>query len=212
VLQAKLLRVLEEKEYEPLGATVTIKADVRIVAATNKSLPELVEEGVFREDLLYRLDVLKITLPPLSSRREDIPPLVEHSIRRFSGRSGKDIERCSEDVLRLLVKYEFPGNIRELENIIEHAFVLCRGPVIELEHLPEGVVARALISDDGVAGNADTPLRHAEAAAIIEALRKHNGSRCDTADYLGVNKTTLWRKMKKYGITYLRPKDKNTPA
>jgi transcriptional regulator with PAS, ATPase and Fis domain len=212
VLQAKLLRVLEEKEYEPLGATVTIKADVRIVAATNKSLPELVEEGVFRKDLFYRLNVVKITLPPLSSRKEDIPLLAEHFIPRLNEKTGKSIERCSDDVIRLLMKYDFQGNVRELENIIEHAFVLCRGPVIELEHLPEGVVARALISDDGVTGNTDTPLRHAEAAAIIEALRKHNGSRRDTADYLGVNKTTLWRKMKKYGITYLRPKDKNTPA
>jgi len=212
VLQAKLLRVLEEKEYEPLGATRTISADVRIVAATNKSLPELVEEGVFREDLFYRLNVVKITLPPLSSRREDIPLLVKHSVRRLSQRTGKGIERCSDDVIRLLMKYDFPGNIRELENIIEHAFVLCRGPVIELEHLPETVVARALISDDGAAGTADTPLRHAEAAAIIEALRKNNGNRLDTAAYLGINKTTLWRKMKKYGITYLRPKDKNPPA
>ncbi len=212
VLQAKLLRILEQKEYEPLGATTTVNADVRIVAATNKSLLELVGRGLFREDLLYRLDVFKITLPPLSSRREDIPLLLQHSIRRFSARTGKDIERCSDDVIRLLMKYDFPGNIRELENIIEHAFVLCLGPVIELEHLPEGVVARALISNDNEAGTADTPLRHAEAAAIIEALRKHDGNRLDTAAYLGINKTTLWRKMKKYGITYLRSKDKTPPV
>ena len=214
VLQAKLLRVLEEKEYEPLGGTTTVKADVRIVAATNKSLPKLVAEGVFREDLLYRLDVVRVALPLLSSRRDDIPLLVEHFIRRLGERTGKSIEGASTDVLDLLMRYDFPGNVRELENIIEHAFVLCHGPTIKLEHLPDGVLARASKSGGGAPATADTPLGHAEAAAIIGALRKHRGNRRETASYLGINKTTLWRKMKKYGITYLPPKEPpgNSPA
>ena len=211
-LQAKLLRVLEEKEYEPLGATTTVKADVRIVAATNRSLSELVKQHMFRSDLFYRLDVVKVVLPPLSSRREDVPLLVEHFIRRLNEKTGRRIEQRSDDIIRLLMKYDFPGNVRELENIIEHAFVMCHGPVMELEHLPERVLARASKSEDDGAGMADSPLHHAEAAAIIDALRKHDGNRRETAAYLGINKTTLWRKMKKYGITYLRPKDKDTPA
>jgi len=211
-LQAKLLRVLEEKEYEPLGATTTVKADVRIVTATNRSLSELVEQHLFRADLFYRLDVVKVVLPPLSSRREDVPLLVEHFIRRLNEKTGRRIERRSDDIIRLLMKYDFPGNVRELENIIEHAFVMCHGPVIELEHLPERVLARASKSQDDGAGTADSPLHHAEAAAIIDALRKHDGNRRETAAYLDINKTTLWRKMKKYGITYLRPKGEDTPA
>ena len=185
---------------------------MRIVAATNRSLSELVKQHLFREDLFYRLDVVKVSLPPLASRREDVPLLVEHFIRRLNERTGKRIEGRSDDIIRLLVKYDFPGNVRELENIIEHAFVMCHGPVMELEHLPERVLARASKSEDDGAGMADSPLHHAEAAAIIDALRKHDGNRRETAAYLGINKTTLWRKMKKYGITYLRPKDKDTPA
>jgi PAS domain S-box-containing protein len=211
-LQAKLLRVLEEKEYEPLGATTTVKADVRIVAATNRSLSELVKQHLFREDLFYRLDVVKVSLPPLASRREDVPLLVEHFIRILNERTGRRIEGRSDDIIRLLMNYDFPGNVRELENIIEHAFVMCHGPVIELEHLPERVLARASKSRDDGTGTADSPLHHAEAAAIIDALRKHDGNRRETAAYLGINKTTLWRKMKKYGITYLRPKGEDTPA
>jgi len=202
-LQAKLLRVLEQKEYEPLGATATVTADVRVIAATNKSLSDLVSRGVFREDLFYRLNVVKIVLPPLSARREDIPLLIEYCIRKFNHRMGKEIKRCSPEVLALLTEYDFPGNVRELENIIEHAFIMCHGRIIEREHLPGELLART-----SKVGNhaAESPLHGAEARAILRALHEHHGNRGKTASYLGIDKSTLWRKMKKYGITYETPR------
>ncbi len=202
-LQAKLLRVLEQKEYEPLGATATVKADVRVIAATNKSLPELVSRGLFRDDLFYRLNVVKLLLPPLASRREDIPLLIEHCIRKFNHRTGKDIRCGSPEVLAILTEYDFPGNVRELENIIEHAFIMCHGTVIEREHLPEELLARTLKLENEAA---QSPLRGAEAQAIFRALHKHHGNRGETAAYLGIDKSTLWRKMKKYGISYKTPR------
>jgi len=208
-LQVKLLRVLQEKEYEPLGATTTLKANVRIIAATNKNLLELVRRGSFREDLYYRLNVVKITLPPLSLRREDIPLLVEHFIRKFNANKGKDISNISQSALSLLMRHTFPGNVRELENIIEHAFVLCRESQIEEEHLPKEiheVVSRQ--SKEPEIKSLESPLAQAEAAKIIEILRRHAGNRRKTSAELGINKTTLWRKIKKYGITLNRFSDK----
>lgn len=201
-LQVKLLRVLQEKEYEPLGATTTLKSNVRIIAATNKNLLELVRRGSFREDLYYRLNVVKITLPPLSLRREDIPLLVEHFIRKFNANKGKDIINISQSVLSLLMRHAFPGNIRELENIIEHAFVLCRGSQIEVEHLPKKIYEDiSPQSSEAEIKLLESPLAQAEAAKITEILRRHAGNRRKTAAELGINKTTLWRKIKKYGIT-----------
>ena len=201
-LQVKLLRVLQEKEYEPLGATVTIKSNVRIIAAANKPLLELVGRGSFREDLYYRLNVLKIALPPLSLRREDIPLLIEHFIRKFNANKGKDIRQISDSALALLMGYNFPGNVRELENIIEHAFVLCRGNQIKEEHLPQEVHEGISVqSNHQETQSIESPLGRAEAAKIIETLRKHGGNRRKTAFELGINKTTLWRKIKKYGIS-----------
>ena len=208
-LQLRLLRVLQEKEYEPLGGTVTVKANVRVVAASNKSLPELVECGHFRDDLFYRLNVIKIILPYLAERRDDIPLLIEHFIRKFNGLKDKKIESVSSDVLNLLMRYDYPGNIRELENIIEYSFVLCHGPIIEPKHLPQEFlecVGHVFTGNNGVQEPVK-PLSNAEALAIIDALQKFNGCRIVTAEYLGIEKTTLWRKMKKYGISY--PPDKN---
>src|SRR4030066_490522 len=138
-LQVKLLRVLQEKEYEPLGSTSAKKADVRIIAATNKDLWKLVNEGKFRDDLYYRLNVVKIDLPSLSQRREDIPLLIDAFIRKFNVKMGKKISGVSDKVLRLLLKYDYPGNVRELENIIEHAFVLCGEDRIDLDCLPKEI-------------------------------------------------------------------------
>ena len=209
-LQVKLLRVLQAREYEPLGATATVKADVRIVAATNRSLSDLIALGTFREDLFYRLNVVRLTLPPLSDRREDIPLLVDHFIRKFNAIKGKDIEGVSEDVLDILIRYNFPGNVRELENFMEYAFVLCRENTIGVEHLPRELLdsQRRGSSRQGKEP-AQPPLNQAEARAILKALHKHGGNRRKTADHLGINKTTLWRKMKKYGITYSPPEDVN---
>jgi PAS domain S-box-containing protein len=201
-LQLKLLRVLQEKEYEPLGAVATVKADVRIIAATNKILSGLVDGGSFREDLFYRLNVVKLSLPPLSRRREDIPYLLEHFIDRFNAVKGKNIVGVSDEALDILMGYDFPGNVRELENFIEYAFILCHGRVIETEHLPRELLENGPAKESKGVKPAVGPLESAEIGSIIEALRKHGGNRRKTAAHLGINKTTLWRKMKKYELSY----------
>lgn len=202
-LQVKLLRVLQEKEYEPLGAVAPCKSDVRIIAAANKPLAELVARGVFREDLYYRLNIVKLVLPPLAQRREDIPLLSERFIQKFNAEKGKRIERISENTLDILMCHDFPGNVRELQNIIEHAFVLCRGREIEPSHLPKELLEKAVppIPDASVA----RPLRQAEAEKILETLEKHKGHRGKTAAELGIDKATLWRKMKKLGLVFPAP-------
>lgn len=135
-MQVKLLRVLQEKAFEPLGAVDPVRTNVRIVAATARNLQSLVAEGVFRADLFYRVNVIRIQLPPLRDRREDIPLLVEHFVSRFNRLQQKNVSGVSEEVMAILLEHEFPGNIRELQNIVEHAFVLCRDGLIELRHLP----------------------------------------------------------------------------
>jgi PAS domain S-box-containing protein len=203
-MQVKLLRVLQEKEYEPLGATSTVKANVRILAATNRDLLELVRTGGFREDLYYRLNVVKITLPPLRERREDIPLLIDHFLEQFNVRMGKNISGVSDQVLRCLMEYPFQGNVRELENAIEHACVLCRGRRIEIAHLPPEVRESAeSLAEDATNGAESMPvLRGTEIQLIRKTLAKHEGNRLEAARELGLHKTTLWRKMKRYGITY----------
>ncbi len=202
-LQLKLLRVLQEREYEPLGGTATVKADVRVLAATNKNLQKLVEEGVFREDLYFRLNVVKINLPPLAERREDIPILVDHFIHKFNNLKQKNIDSASPEVISILMRHDFPGNIRELENIIEYTFVLCHGGTINVDCLPEGLTEP--LHDQplmGMASEAATPLSNAEAGTILAALQKFDGNRGKTAAHLGIEKTTLWRKMKKCQIEF----------
>ena len=201
-LQVKLLRVLQEKEYEPLGATVTSKTNARVIAATNRTLSELVGRGTFREDLFYRLNVVKIKLPPLVRRREDIPLLIDYFIQKFNVLKGKEITGISENALNLLMRYNFPGNIRELENIIEFAFVLCRGDTIRTPHLSREIQELSQNGRDQDPENSTSLLDHAEKNAILAALQRHNANRGRTAEFLGINKSTLWRKMKKYGITF----------
>jgi transcriptional regulator with PAS, ATPase and Fis domain len=198
-LQVKLLRFLQEKEYEPLGAIKPLKADVRVVAATNKNLSRLVTEGLFREDLYYRLNVVKIELPALAGRREDIPLLVDHFLKRFNLRMNKRITSVSPEVIDLFMRYSFPGNIRELENAIEHAFVLCNSSRIQLDHLPKELVEKAKESAmDAPVPN--DPLKIAEARTILGVLKKHGGNRKEAAEELGISVVTLWRKMKKLGL------------
>ncbi|MFC1761993.1 helix-turn-helix domain-containing protein, partial [Planctomycetota bacterium] len=175
-------------------AVQSVKTDVRILAATNKQLDQEVESGAFREDLYYRVHVVKLTLPPLRERREDIPMLIDHFIERFNGKYGKDICCVSNDVLTDLLRHDFPGNIRELENLIEHGFVLCQGHVIEKDHLP-GAISKT--------ESASTPepvefktLQQMEAVMIEQALKRHQGNRAATARELGINVTTLFRKLK----------------
>lgn len=198
-LQAKLLRVLQEKEYEPLGSLSAKKADVRIIAATNKELYQLMKEAKFREDLYYRLNVVKIELPPLSQRREDIPLLIEHFINHFNLRMGKKIDKVSAEVMDLLMRHDFPGNVRELENIIEHAFVICRGTIIDKDSLPPDFIKKVEKKQVSLAREV---LEQKEAQVIIETLERYFGHRGRTAKELGIDKSTLWRKMKRYGIYY----------
>lgn len=201
-LQVKLLRVLQEKEYEPLGATGTVKTNVRVIGATNKPLADLVARGTFREDLYYRLNVVRIALPPLARRREDIPLLAEHFIRQFNAQQGKQIEGISEEALGLLMRHPFPGNVRELQNVIEHAVVLSRGSRIEVDSLPAELLDEPSAHEADSRDAAGGPLREAEAATILQALQQHAGHRGRTAAALGIDKSTLWRKMKKHAIVY----------
>ena len=200
-LQVKLLRVLQEKEYEPLGSTATVKADVRVVAATNQSLDRLVARGSFREDLFYRLNVVRLILPPLCERREDIPLLVSHFLRQFNAAQDREIDSISEEALAVLMRYDFPGNVRQLRNTIEYSMVLCRGQRIELNCLPADLLHTS-VSDEENQPMPSNPLGEAEAEAIVEALRQNNGHRGRTAATLGIDKTTLWRKMKRFSIRF----------
>jgi sigma-54 dependent transcriptional regulator, acetoin dehydrogenase operon transcriptional activator AcoR len=135
-VQVKLLRVLQEREFQPLGATAPVKSDVRVVAATKEDLAERVRQRSFRDDLFFRLNVVKLQLPPLVERRDDIPLLVNHFIDKFNSLMGRTITSAADEVMEILMGHDFPGNVRELENIIEHAFVMCRDTVLQIRHLP----------------------------------------------------------------------------
>ena len=200
-LQVKLLRVLQEKEFEPLGSTSPRKTDVRIIAATNKDLSKLVNESKFRDDLFYRLNVVKIELPLLRERREDIPLLIDAFVQKFNAKMGKQVGGVSDQVLRLLLRYDYPGNVRELENIIEHAFVLCKGERIDLDCLPKEItVDQEKISSPTMPLPGETPIDRAEAEVIERTLKKYHGNRIKTAKELGLDRTTLWRKIKKHAL------------
>ena len=197
-LQSKLLRVLEEREYEPLGAVASVKTNARIIASSNRSIADEVRKGTFREDLFYRLNVIRINLPELKERREDIPLLIDHFLIKFSERQGKELSIVSEEVMRLLMSYDFPGNVRELENIIEHACVLCRQGTISMEHLPSE------LTDGLPASERDTILKNhimdSEKELIRSTLAQHKGDRGKAALALNIGRTSLWRKMKKYHL------------
>ena len=174
--QVKLLRLLQQREYEPLGSTKPEQADIRIIAATNRDLKELVSQGKFRDDLYFRLAVIKLELPPLKKRREDVPYLVDHFIKQFNARKGKDIVSVSPEVMDLLLKYDFPGNIRELENIIEYAFVVCRDNVIETIHLPAEFHEASKNDISNVVKTEDSfSEKISERNRIEMALEKHKG-------------------------------------
>jgi len=173
-LQVRLLRVLQEKEYEPLGGVSPVKADVRVIAATNKSLDKLVEEGKFRRDLYYRVNVVKITLPPLRERKEDIPLLAEIFIDHFSRIHGKDLTGLAPETLSILMSHDYPGNVRELENIIEHASVLCPGGLIMPYHLPDYLQEKAGVTAGASAGGT---LRDLQARLVLETLERNNWNR-----------------------------------
>jgi PAS domain S-box-containing protein len=197
-MQVRLLRVLQEQVYEPLGGVKPVKADVRVVAATHRDLAELVKSGAFREDLYYRINVMRLELPTLRERREDIPLLIDHFIGRFNRLQDKDIVGVSDDVLEVLMKYDYPGNARELENIIEHAFVLCRGGVIEMGHLPPELGSTTTPRSNSTAKGLN--LRELESLHIADALRRNGGNRKAAAEELGIHPSTLFRKIRDLGI------------
>ncbi len=196
-MQVRLLRVLQERTIEPLGGVEPIKVDVRVVAATNRDLSKLVREGSFREDLFYRIRVIHLRLPGLAQRREDIPLLVNHLVSKFNRLQGKNIAGVSNEVLARLMDHDYPGNVRELENIIEQAFVLCRGGLIELHHLPPELrPAGATVGGDMGAMSLAAMEKH----LVAEALRRHKGNRKRAARDLSIDTSTLFRKIKALGI------------
>ncbi len=203
-LQVKLLRVLQDHIYEPLGAVRSETADVRIIVATNRDLAELTKKGTFREDLYYRVNVVRLEIPPLRKRKEDIPLLIEQFIERFNRLWHKSIKGISVEALSLLMAYDWPGNVRELENTIERSFILCNEGNIEIAHLPEELTARRAINP--VSANIRSAHNILDAQMILSALERHNFNRVAAAKELGIHKTTLYRRMKKLGI-FLPDKD-----
>ncbi len=196
--QVKLLRALQEREFQPLGASASAKADVRIIAATKEDLSHLVENKTFRDDLLFRLNVVKLNLPSLAERRDDIPLLVSHFVEKFNRKMERQISGFDDDTMIVLMQYSFPGNIRELENIIEHAFVMCREKEIKLSHLPPEFTQLAQTRVEPV--QAQSPLHDSERQTIVASLDRHGWNRLKTARELNLHRTSLWRKMKKYGL------------
>jgi len=193
-MQVRLLRVLQERVYEPLGSVNPVEVDVRVITATHQDLSKLVRDRIFREDLYYRINVFRLELPPLHDRREDIPLLVDHFVSRFNRLQNKAVAGASEEVMNIFMRYDFPGNARELENAIEHAFVLCKSGLIELRHLPQEILENAGLPSMQI--QPGVTLQSIEALHIADALHRHEGNRKGAAEELGIHPTTLRRKIK----------------
>ncbi len=199
-LQAKLLRVLEDREFYPLGSRHTHKVDVRIISATNRQLKNLVDRGLFREDLFYRLNVMRIELPLLQSRRGDLPLLIRHIVRSLCAARAVSPPAISRTAMQILLNYSYPGNVRELENILEHALIICREAVIQPDHLPDYVTQGQPTGAGPRPSAPDEEPDSREVRRIMAVLEKTGGHRGNAARELGMERTTLWRKMKKFGI------------
>jgi PAS domain S-box-containing protein len=197
-LQVRLLRVLQERQFEPLGGTRAENTNARVVAATHRDLAAQVQSGAFRQDLYYRIKVVKLELPPLRRRREDIPFLIQHYIALFNAVRNKQVSGVSPDAMGVLLAHDYPGNVRELQNIIEHALVLLGEGQIELGHLPSELVpvARPSLGE----GNMSDAVKAAESQAIRQALARHRGNRVAAAQALGMHRSTLFRKTRALGI------------
>ncbi|MDY7110170.1 MAG: sigma 54-interacting transcriptional regulator [Planctomycetota bacterium] len=196
-MQTRLLRVLQDHVYEPLGAVESQRADVRVIAASNRDLDDLVKEGAFRRDLYYRINVVRLKLPELCDRLEDIPPLVDHFVGKFNRLQGKDVVGVSDEAMSCLMRYDYPGNVRELENIIERAFAVCRCGLIDVKHLPAEV---APDEEQPLEDGPPAPLRAMEGRMLLEAVRRHRGNRTAAARELAMHPSTLYRKARALGI------------
>jgi len=196
--QVRLLRVLQDRIFQPLGGTKPIKADVRVIAASNKNLTKLVKNGNFRQDLFYRINVVRLDLPPLRDRKEDIPMLVTHFISRLNRLRGRSVTGISNKALAFLLSHDYPGNIRELENIIEHSFVLCPEGQIEPHCLPD--IHRGSIPRLTTHATIDAALHSVECQMILDTLKRNKYNRLAAAHELGIHKSTLFRKIKMLGI------------
>jgi two-component system, NtrC family, response regulator HydG len=200
-IQTKLLRVLQEREFEPVGSLRTVKVNVRVIAATNKELDREVKEGRFREDLYYRLNVIPVHLPPLRERKEDIPALAHHFLTFYGERNKKEIREISPKALDLLVRYDWPGNIRELENCLERAVIVSRGEAIAPLDLPPAIRNLSVEKESSeIPFPAGLSLQDAEKALIFKTLEDAGGNRSRAAEILGINRRTLQMKLKEYGI------------
>jgi len=199
-LQAKLLRVIEDREFYPLGSRQTTHVNVRILSATNQNLKRLAEEKKFREDLFYRLNVMRLELPALKDRKSDLPLLIEHILKRICTSKRATVSRIDEAAMEILLNYDYPGNVRELENILEHALIICRGDTIEKKHFPLWLLKIGALnhSDEHISGEARRAWDERE--RLIDTLRRYRWNKSHTARALDMDRTTLWRKMKKYQI------------
>ncbi|PKN15484.1 MAG: hypothetical protein CVU68_14135 [Deltaproteobacteria bacterium HGW-Deltaproteobacteria-3] len=221
-LQVKLLTVLDDREFFPLGSQKKVRVDVRLITGTHRDLKQLVQEGRFREDLFFRLNVLRVHLPPLRERDGDVRLLIDHFLQMFAASFKKNVKKLSAQAVRLLGSYQYPGNVRELRNIIEYGVNICRGEIIEIEHLPPYVpadagkpprAAAAAVApgspESGNKGSGGTEKELPDNAVswsaiekrkILTALMQTGGSRTDAARVLGWGRTTLWRKMREYDL------------
>ncbi len=199
--QVRLLRVLEEREFQPLGSVEKIKTEARIIAATNRDLEDMVQSGEFRRDLFYRINIIRFQLPRLQERMEDIPLLVERFVRKMNRFKGKSVSGVSKEAMAVLLAHDYPGNIRELENIIEHGFVLCSEGEIGLSYLPAYLLKKENTGQTEPHSSIGESVRVTEEESILEALKKHNYNRSAAAKELGIHKSTLFRKLKKYSIS-----------
>ncbi len=199
-IQAKLLRVIEEREFKKVGGTETIKVDIRLIAVTNRDLNKAVKEGMFRDDLFYRLNVVTIFVPPLRERREDIPLLANHFLDKYNTRSKKEIKDISPEVMDIFMRYDWPGNVRELENIIERAVVLETGETILPQDLSQQMQIQKLKERPSDRDTLASSIKTAEREKIIETLKQTGWHKTQTANLLGISRKTLWEKIKVYNI------------
>ncbi|MBN1341306.1 MAG: sigma 54-interacting transcriptional regulator [Phycisphaerae bacterium] len=202
-MQVKLLRVLQEGLFEPVGSSQTRSTDVRVIAATHRDLKDLMAKGEFRTDLYYRINTVMVDLPPLRERREDIPLLVEHFIERFNELTGKRVRIVGHEAMKALMRYHWPGNVRELEHAVEHAFILVKDSTIHVDHIPEELTrsSESAMSTESMRIARASSMAQAERHIIENALSRHRWNRADACRELGMSRSTLWRKMRRLGIS-----------